>query len=241
VDHVARYLVEGGSTISVDAVEGADFGLVRFYLLGAALVSLLFQRKEVPFHAAAVIKHDSAIAFFGFSMAGKSTLCGLLAQRGWRVLTDDRLLIKKDTGKFLAFPSVPVLNLTAASADFIGMGEEKLLRSTANFNKRIYTGLEKYSSGPARLSTLVFLEWDGEETRLDPMDPFEALTCLREQVNYESHLRLLEREDDFFKKAASLALTVPAFRLRRPKSFDALPRTVDAIATIHRASASYPT
>jgi hypothetical protein len=235
VPDVASYLVERGFSITIELARNTDLGVMRFYLLGAASVSLLFQRGEFPFHAAAAARHKGAIAFLGFSMAGKSTLCGALSQRGWQLLTDDRLVLRKWDRNYLAVPSVPVLNLTTPSAGSIGIGEDRLLRSTTNYGKRIYRGSDWYVTGSALLRALVFLEWNDCGTRIDPLDSFEALIRLREQVNYESHLRLLQREDAFFELATSLALTVPAFQLSRPKSFSALPEVLDALEALYGA------
>ena len=170
VPNVAKYLVEQGFSVTVELAADADLGLMRFYLLGAASVSLLFQRGEFPFHAAAVRRDDGAIALLGFSMAGKSTLCGALSQRGWQLLTDDRLLLRKSERGYLAVPSVPVLNLTTASADSIGIGEDRLLRSTTNYGKRIYRGSEQYDTGSASLRALVFLEWEPGATRIERLE-----------------------------------------------------------------------
>ena len=240
VPNVAKFLVERGFSVTVELAANADVGLMRFYLLGAASVSLLFQRGEIPFHGGAARKDNGALALLGFSMAGKSTLCGALSQRGWQLLTDDRLLLRKSERGYLAVPSVPVLNLTTASAHSIGLREDRLLRSTTNYSKRIYRGSKRHLPESASLRALIFLEWHAGATCIEGVDSFEALTCLREQVNYESHLRVLGREDAFFELATSLALTVPAYRLKRPKSFDALPEAVHAIETLYDGLADRP-
>jgi len=72
---VARYLVEGGTRVTIDPSPGTSEATVRLFLLNTVLVVLLHQRGDLlPLHASAVDVGGGAVLLTGSSGAGKSTL-----------------------------------------------------------------------------------------------------------------------------------------------------------------------
>ena len=68
-------------------------------------------------HAACVARGDRAVILPAPPGSGKSTLCAALANRGWRLLSDELTLIRLDTGEVMGLAR-PV-NLKNASIDVI--------------------------------------------------------------------------------------------------------------------------
>lgn len=68
-------------------------------------------------HAAVVERHGRAFIFPGSPGSGKSTLCGALVNRGWRLLSDEMALVSLANGLITPFPR-PV-SLKNASIDII--------------------------------------------------------------------------------------------------------------------------
>lgn len=112
IEDVARYWVDGGRTISVEAVADARDENVRLFLLGSAMGILLHQRGMLPLHANAVALDGYAIAFIGPSGAGKSTLASWFHDHGHRVIADDVCVVRfDDRGRPLATAGIPRLRL----------------------------------------------------------------------------------------------------------------------------------
>ena len=86
---VARYLVAGGSEVTVEPYAGAEATRIRAFLLGSVLAALCYQRGLLPLHANALETQGGAVALAGESGAGKSTLAAHLAARGYRMMGDD--------------------------------------------------------------------------------------------------------------------------------------------------------
>ena len=74
----------------------------------------------VVLHAGAAADQRGAVAFVGAPGEGKSTLTGGFCVAGWRLVADDCLLLRQETGTLLAVPSYPGLRLwpDAATALF---------------------------------------------------------------------------------------------------------------------------
>lgn len=64
-------------------------------------------RHQLIFHAAAVERGGQALLLTGPPGSGKSTLCAALANRGWRLLSDETTLVDLETG-MVSGPGRPV-------------------------------------------------------------------------------------------------------------------------------------
>lgn len=60
--------------------------------------------RYVTFHAGAVERDGRGVILAGPSGSGKSTLCAGLAHRGWRLLSDELVLLRTDTAELAANP-----------------------------------------------------------------------------------------------------------------------------------------
>jgi len=72
------------------------------YLLGQVLSFALIARGLEPLHATAVVVRDGAVGFLGDCGRGKSTLGAAFVSAGYRLLTDDLLVLRDDNGTLLA-------------------------------------------------------------------------------------------------------------------------------------------
>jgi hypothetical protein len=91
---IARFLLNSGREIVVDAADGTPIEETAVFVAGAALGILLHQRGRVVLHASAVEVSGAAVLFCGPAGAGKSTLAAALAQRGYRPLGDDLCVVE---------------------------------------------------------------------------------------------------------------------------------------------------
>ena len=133
IPKVARYGIEAGKRITVDAEPGVPERNVRVFLLGSAFGVLLHQRGLLPLHANAIEIDGAAVAFMGPSGAGKSTLAAWFHDRGFRVIADDVCAVSHDfEGRPQAAPGLPRLRLWAEALELMGRSSHGLNRSVLN-------------------------------------------------------------------------------------------------------------
>ncbi|HWF86349.1 MAG TPA: hypothetical protein VG222_15925 [Vicinamibacterales bacterium] len=81
------------------------------YLLVDALSFSMVRLGWEPLHATAVVTPHGAAAFLGESGDGKSTLAALFLHGGFKLLTDDMLVLTAEGDRFLAQPGPPRIKL----------------------------------------------------------------------------------------------------------------------------------
>ncbi len=81
------------------------------YLLGQVLSYSLLKLGYEVLHATAVIVDGEALAFLGGSGSGKSSLAAAFLQAGYRILSDDLLVLVETPKGFLVPPGLPRIKL----------------------------------------------------------------------------------------------------------------------------------
>jgi hypothetical protein len=79
----------------------------QVYMLGQALSFALVKQGFEPLHATVVVIEGKAVAFLGESGYGKSTMAASLLAAGYRLLTDDLLILRDTPEGLLAYPGPP--------------------------------------------------------------------------------------------------------------------------------------
>jgi hypothetical protein len=91
--------------------DAADEALLAYLLVDALSFSMVRLGWE-PLHATAVLTDDGVVAFLGDSGYGKSTLAALFVRDGFKLLTDDMLVLtRQHDDDFLAQPGPPRIKL----------------------------------------------------------------------------------------------------------------------------------
>jgi len=124
-----------GKRIVVDIQRGVDPAEIQPFLLGIGLALSCYQRGLIPLNGCAVSKENIAVAILGRSGCGKSTLAAAMVNRGYKLVSDDILILDPDTG--YVTPTYPILGLWQDSIRMLGILSGHL--------KRMRPGLEKWS------------------------------------------------------------------------------------------------
>ncbi|MFL5913666.1 MAG: hypothetical protein ACJ768_24280 [Gaiellaceae bacterium] len=180
--------------------------------LALAALDLAGPRGVDSLHAGAVLGPEGAWALVGTKEAGKSTLVGHFAALGADVLTDDVLVIEGD--RCLAGPRFVDLRPSAA---------ERMRGTIAARGGTRGRLLLPPAPASAPLAGFVYLAW-GDEIALHPLPAPERLKRL-----------VARRAEDLWPRDASLLLDLaklPAFELRRPKRWDLLDATAEALSDL---------
>jgi hypothetical protein len=103
-----EFLVDGdGRTIWFGWLGAPSLECLRVYLLGRALSFALVKQGFEPLHSSTVVLDGGALAFIGDSGFGKSSLAAGFVRDGYRLLTDDLLVVSQLSGRPEAQPGPP--------------------------------------------------------------------------------------------------------------------------------------
>jgi hypothetical protein len=81
------------------------------YLLSQVLSFALLRRGIESLHSTVVVIDGHAVGFLGDSGYGKSSLAAAFVKSGYRLMTDDLLVLQEDGNGFLAQPGLPRIKL----------------------------------------------------------------------------------------------------------------------------------
>jgi len=229
---VGRFLVRGGNEILVDLLPACDDGEVRAYLLGTAFGVLCHQRGITPLHASAIDFGGGGVAFVGASGAGKSTLIAALARRGHKVIADDVCFLQFDgEGNIQAQPGVERIRLWEEAMYALGYDRCGVEREMHGYNKYfIPIPPARGPVGRRHLHRVYELQASVDGAiALDRLQGARAIEVLMQNVYRLGLAERLGYKPHAFTVCASVARNVPIFRLNRPKHFNALEDTIQAL------------
>ena len=227
IPDIARYRIDNGRDILIDADSGIPDRNLRLFLLGSAFGALLHQRGMMPLHANAVEIDGRAFAFMGEPGAGKSTLAAWFHDGGFPIVADDVCVVRlDDDGIAYAYPGLPRLRLWQEALDSTG-------RESAHY-ERSYVGaaaqIEKFDvpierSGAAAsrlpLSAIYVLE-RGSDFSIERLTGVDAVEAIFANTYRGSYVAAASNQQGHWAMATELARNVPVYRFVRQWSLDRL-------------------
>jgi hypothetical protein len=100
-----------GRRIACRALNDTSHESFQTYLVGQVLSFALLRQGIEPLHSNAVVINGEAVAFLGDCGYGKSSLGATFLQVGYRLLTDDLLVLKEEMDRFMVYPGPPRIKL----------------------------------------------------------------------------------------------------------------------------------
>ena len=204
------------------------------YLLGPVLGFVLRLRGVICLHASAVAIGEQAIAILGPAGSGKSTTAAAFALQGYPVLSDDVVPLIEQSGRFLAQPGYPRLNLWPESVSALYGSPDALPLMTPNWSKR-YVALDenghRFQSEPLPLAAIYILGERGIEPACpiaEAVSPQVALMALvsNTYLNYLLDEAMRAREFDLLDR---LVGSVPVRMVRSQADPACLTRPCEVI------------
>src|SRR5260221_1407723 len=121
-DAIGEFLVGAdGRRIACRRAEDSSDESFQVYLLGQALSFALVKQGFEPLHATVVVVEGEAVAFLGHNAFGKSSLAASFLEAGYRLLTDDLLVLQESPHGVAAYPGPPRIKLFSRIANrFLG-------------------------------------------------------------------------------------------------------------------------
>jgi hypothetical protein len=213
-ERVAVFRIHGGREIVVNPIADIDLPLVRLYLVGKVMATLLYQRGLLVLHASAVEIDGKAVAFVGTSGFGKSSLAASLHACGHNIIADDVVAVELGSHA-LAIPAFPQLKLDPDMAHFLGHDAGSLSLLHPLEPKRGLRVSDQFATARSPLALIYLLGTDPIGVSC-PLPPQETLI---ELVRHSFPARLLRSGGGaHLRQCVSLARLVPILRFGRPRS-----------------------
>jgi hypothetical protein len=222
------FWVKEGREIIVIPAPNVEERLIRLFIIGPLLATLLYQRGLLVLHASAVEINGNVCAFMGSKGAGKSSLAAAFYSLGFSVLTDDNLPVADDNNAPRVFPGLPMLRLSPNVASSLGRHLQRQSDGLHNDReqKPRFCIADRFSDAPLPLRRAYVIE-QGASERIELLGSREAFL---ELVRHSFPTRLSQPSAvSHFNQCASLVKRIPVFRLKRSSKLSELPELVKLI------------
>ncbi len=214
VPGVARYLVTDGTSIVVEAEDGADDDSVRAFLMSSGFAALLYQRGLLVFHGNAVGLGDRCLMCLGPSGAGKSTLAAALMMRGHPILADDVVPVD-DACRVL--PGLPRIKLWEDTAEQLDISTEGLRRVRPVLRKYSLPVHDAVPAVPLTVGWVYVLgTHQAPDTRIEAVTGMDRFRPLRDNTFRARFMEGMELEAEHLRLCGRLAGRVHLARVTRP-------------------------
>jgi len=226
---VGRYLVEDGSRISVEPIEGSTADEIRLFLLGSVIGALLYQRGLFPLHGSAVETRWGAMIFVGAQGVGKSTLAAQFYRRGYRLLSDDVCAVTTNLGELQVLPALAQFRLCADAYERLGPARNARAQDARfHVDKFVISMNEGYCPDPAPLKAIhVLADQEDGDPKFDVLRGFDRVQRLLENLYRPQFLKGQETQSDLMRLAGQIAQKVPIVAVSRKRDPELIDGSID--------------
>jgi hypothetical protein len=234
---LADFLVSvDGNSIHCFPEPDIPLDTIRHLLIDQVVPLLLSQLGTIALHASAVVLDDGAVAFLGKTGLGKSSLTASFCDRGFRLLTDDCLALKKQGEQLIAIPSYRGVRLWPEMVSSVFQATPTLAPLAHYTDKQRVVpsnGHLEFCADPIPLKRVYVLATPDEtdNTNQITITPLTKREALMELVNQTFRLDIndrakLSKEFHWLAWAADLPIY---YRLAFPRDLTLLPALLEAI------------
>lgn len=184
---VAKFCVKNGSSIGVDVYPNADMQTVKLYVLGSCLGAIIHQRGLLILHANAIKIEKHAIAIAGNSGMGKSTLAATFMKMGYKILSDDLVVIDSQNN---VTPSYPQVKLWQDSAERLNLNVAEMERIRIHQDKFEYPIGDAFCDEKVPIDALFILNRSSESSfRFESLRGRDKYIAIYNQIYRKTYLR----------------------------------------------------
>lgn len=204
------------------------------YLLAFALSYALLELGIEQLHATCVLINGSAAAFIGKSGHGKSTLAGMFVRSGYKLITDDMLVLSSRHGVFYVSPGLRRIKLFPEIAQRL-LGEHVRGTPMNPLTEKMIIPLAagQCHSAEAPLKALYVLAPPATRTNHVPVQitQFSGINAFIElcKATFNIYMSKPARLKEQFRFATQVASCVPVKLLSYGDSLDSLDLVRDAV------------
>jgi len=208
--------------------------LLQTYVFGQVISYALLKQGMEPLHATVLAFDEGAVALLGDSGYGKSTLAAAFLQAGFRLVTDDMLVLRENGDRWLAYPGLPRLKLFPEPARLF-LGSEATGRPMNPFTDKMIVPVaaKQWEGTPVPLRAIYLLPRPTFKSRSEKVTirrRSKRQACMDLVANtFNSAIRTPGRLEQQFALATRLATTIPVKSLSYQRQFARLPKVVEAV------------
>jgi hypothetical protein len=209
-------------------------------LYSTAARAMLTFRREYNLHASLVVAPSgAAVAVLGDSGAGKSTTTIELIRRGWRLGSDDVVVVRHGDDGTVAHPIDRPIHLSDAAARLLG-GDPAVGRPIPDTIKRAYAVDADLAPRPLSALAILSTTAEGADVTARQVDGLAALPTIALSADRYRIGRMPEHRQHFLSWTTRLCRDVPIWDVRRPAGGDTVGAVADAVAATVSGAAPRP-
>lgn len=217
IKSVAFYQISNGIHISIYPYQDALISDIRVYCLSNAFAAILHQRKMLPLHAGAIIRDNKLSLIMGDTGSGKSTLLFHLMQKGYRVFSDDVVVVTSEKGSNImkATSSYPMMKLWKNQMICMGLRHGQQVRT--GVDKYPFLFHEHFEVHARIIEKIVILRVISDATtcNIRELKGAESLVLLSSQIYRKDYLNKIEYYN-YLKQLSSILNLIPCYEISRP-------------------------
>ena len=228
------YIDKDGARVVCHQLARGSRGVLQNFLFGQALSFALVRQGLEQLHAAVLAVDDMAIGFLGDCTYGKSTLAAAFVRAGYRLVTDDVLMIDWRASGPIALPGSGRIKLEPSSAFALLSNSTHGVLLHPDATKRSFPiAADRLQRTGLRLAHLFVLPSPEERGRIKGMEirPLSRATMLRELLKSSFNVQLFDRAriERQFAFAAQAASNISGSALRYPYGLHHLPAVREGV------------
>ena len=228
VDNVGTFVVREGKEILVVPIFNVDLSFLRTIIMGPIICILLRQRGFLVLHASSFAANGEAVAFMGDSGWGKSTLVELFHSKGYKILTDDVMIIENHQSRSLVMPGFAQIKLWPDAAAASGHNYNSLSTVHSQTIKLRHSIDRGFANRPLPLKKIYLLSF-GNNNQVLTLKPQEAFAHLVKHTRAINLLNEPQFISSHFHQCSSLIENVSICRLQRKHSLAEISKVIDLI------------
>lgn len=221
-------LAEGGRTLIIEVPGGHDTHFMESIVLGRGLAAILHQRGVFTLHAGAVAIDGHGLAFIGERGQGKSTTTAAFLRHGARLVTDDLLPVRFQSGRPVVFTGGSHLKLWPQSAEAAGGSLHPHTRVADHVDKRYWSAEGRLEGAAVPLRAVYELAF-GDDFELKRHAPRAAFAALHRHAFTGGLAATTGQGPGYLRRVASVAEHTPVYGLIRPRDLTRLDELVDLL------------
>jgi hypothetical protein len=220
VPNIANFYIKDGKKIIVSPLDEADEDVLRLYILGTCMGTILMQRKILPLHGSAIEIDGKVYAIVGDSGAGKSTLASAFLKHGYKLVSDDVIAVSVSQENPIPYvtPAYPQQKLWQESLNMFGMENSNYRSIYGRENKYCIPVTESFVKAPLPLAGVFELVKSEETTHLDQLEKLESIHTLMKNTYRNFLIPRLGLMEWHFRTSASILEHIAMYRLHRSTS-----------------------
>lgn len=211
--------------ITVDVKDLEKMYTVYAYLYGSIFSAALNLNNQFALHASAAVVDGKLNLFCGESGIGKSTLAMRLNNKGYRLFSDDKCVLRKDLEAdcFLVEPTIQIVRLWDDATEKLSSKELLADKSPIidKANKYQYKIAEEdMMKEPMPISKIYILQNISEDKTLKCIElkGMAKLALLHLQAHRRRYINGFGKSEIFWKFLSDIIAEIPVYVVRRPEN-----------------------